>query len=62
MANIKGTIDDDVIDWDEGVTNQGDVISAAAGHDIVYGYGGHDEIEGDHDTDYVFGGEGDDVL
>ena len=58
MAEINGTINDDVLDG----TNDADVILGDLGNDTINGFGGNDVLEGGADNDTLNGGVGSDIL
>ena len=58
MANINGTVGDDLLLG----TGGPDVISAGDGNDVINGRGGSDQIDAGDGNDTVFGGRGDDVI
>ena len=62
MANINGTVGDDVIDGADGVTNNADLIQGLEGADTIYGLGGNDNIFSGTGDDRIIGGEGADAL
>jgi Ca2+-binding RTX toxin-like protein len=62
MATINGTVFDDYLDAQKGVTNNADSIFANDGNDTVQGLGGGDHIYGQDGDDHLYGNEGDDAL
>jgi Ca2+-binding RTX toxin-like protein len=62
MALIYGTNGSDVIDAQDGVTDDGDFIYSYGGLDVIYGLGGNDYIEGGDDADTIDGGSDDDRI
>lgn len=69
MARITGTRSDDRLDGDFG--DIADRVLGFAGDDVIYGYGGHDDLRGGRGNDLIeaysssgrwLGGQGDDLL
>lgn len=59
---VDGTSGDDVID-DSYTDSDGDSIDDTANNgDLVYGYGGADDISAGDGIDWIFGGSGDDTI
>ena len=60
MATVKGTIFNDNLGADDGVTNGAETILGDDGNDIIHGLGGVDHIYGGSENDWLYGdGEGD---
>lgn len=58
MANITGTIFDDILPG----TNGDDLIAGYQGNDLIGGNGGNDVIGGGFGNDGIYGGYGNDAL
>lgn len=43
-------------------TEEADIITAADGFNVIYGYGGNDTITGGSDLNFIYGGDGNDSL
>jgi serralysin len=62
MALVNGTDNSEVIDQNDGVTDQYDDIYGKMGDDDIFGLGGGDSIDAGSGDDRVWGGEGDDRI
>jgi hypothetical protein len=62
MANLLGTIGNDLIFGDVNGVPEADAIFARGGDDTIYGLGGDDVIDGDDGIDFLDGGDGNDFI